>query len=268
MLAITLAAGKGTRMNELTKDLPKTMFEFQGKPLLSYQSKLFQERNIDHYVVGGYQYKKLNMASKQVIVNQEYETTNMVYSMFLALNTLKEKIKNQDVIISYGDIIYQNNVLDALINANVESDIQVCADKNFYPYWSFRMDSPLSDLESFEIDKKNSFIKNIGQRTDAISTIEAQYIGLFKISLKYVSKLTSIYNNLVNQDKTFYKISITELFQILIQKYEVKIYPVYIKGGWLEFDSDQDVNVYNESLKNNKLDEFFNEKFDYRLYQS
>src|SRR6185436_7572740 len=35
MKAVILAAGKGTRMKELTQELPKPMLEVQGKPILA-----------------------------------------------------------------------------------------------------------------------------------------------------------------------------------------------------------------------------------------
>jgi bifunctional UDP-N-acetylglucosamine pyrophosphorylase/glucosamine-1-phosphate N-acetyltransferase len=36
MKAIILAAGKGTRMRELTQELPKPMLRVQGKPILEH----------------------------------------------------------------------------------------------------------------------------------------------------------------------------------------------------------------------------------------
>ena len=36
MRAVILAAGKGTRMRELTSDLPKPMLKVQGKPILEH----------------------------------------------------------------------------------------------------------------------------------------------------------------------------------------------------------------------------------------
>lgn len=257
MLAITLAAGKGIRMYHLTKELPKTMIEFNKKPLLSYQVDLFKVHDIDHYVVGGYQANKLNVAPNKLIINHDFETTNMVYSMFLALNFLKEKGINQDVIISYGDIIYNEGVLLSLLNTEKEADIWLCSDTNFYPYWNFRMESPLEDLESFAVNKVSGFIKTIGQPASNLEEIEAQYIGLFKICSKFIPCLLQFYENLIAGNNYFYRISVTEFFQYLIGHHNTNILPVFIKGGWLEFDSVQDLNVYNNAKKSNELQRFF-----------
>ena len=48
------------------------------------------------------------------IKNEKYKTTNMLYSLF----KLKKFFDgNNDLIISYGDIIYKNRVLKKLINS-------------------------------------------------------------------------------------------------------------------------------------------------------
>jgi len=257
MLAITLAAGKGARMDHLTKDLPKTMIEFNKKPLLSYQMDLFKAHDIDHYVIGGYQANKLNLTLEKLIINHDFEATNMVYSMFLALDFLKEKRINQDVIVSYGDIIYNEGVLLSLLNADKEADIWLCADTNFYPYWSFRMESPLKDLESFSVNKVSGFIKTIGQPVSDLKEIEAQYIGLFKISSKFIPYLLKCYEKLIVDHDYFYRISVTEFFQWLIDHHTPNILPDFIESGWLEFDSIQDLNVYNKAKEANELQRFF-----------
>ncbi len=55
MKAIILAAGKGTRMRELTSDIPKPMLKVQGKPILEHILEGIQAAGIrDFCIITGY----------------------------------------------------------------------------------------------------------------------------------------------------------------------------------------------------------------------
>ena len=257
MLAITLAAGSGTRMGILTSNKPKTLIEFQGETLLARQRRLFKEFSFKHYVIGGYKHESIEIEPSSLLVNHQFNETNMVYSLFCARQLLESCIDHQDVIISYGDIIYQKSVLHQLTDAKM-GDIQVCSDKNFLSYWSIRMENPLNDLETFFVSE-NGYISEIGLKPQCLSKIMGQYIGLFKISRRYIKKLIKIYDELEHQNIRPEKISMTDFIQILIQN-ECKAYPVYINGGWLEFDTRQDIDVYSKLNDSEHLKKFY----DYR----
>lgn len=60
MQAIIMAAGKGSRLGQLTKDKPKSFVEVKGIKLLEYNIALLHEYGItDIVVVTGYMSKKL-----------------------------------------------------------------------------------------------------------------------------------------------------------------------------------------------------------------
>lgn len=259
MIAITLAAGKGTRMKHLTREIPKTMVEFNGRSILSYQKEIFKQHKLRHYVVGGYYHEKLDIDISSLIINHQFETTNMVHSMVLALEYLLQNNHGQDVIISYGDIIYNNEVFKALLDASGAADMWICADKNFLSYWRFRMEFPESDLENFRVSSETGLVKEIGGRNSEIAAIEAQYIGLFRISSKYVASVVDFYKEITCQDKSLENISVTDFIQALIDNRKLKALPIYINSGWLEFDSDEDLNVYNKAIESKQINKFFHE---------
>lgn len=257
MLAVTLAAGMGTRMHELTTDTPKTMLPFLGKSLLSYQQALFKSFSIPQYVVGGYKAEKLNVNSEKLIINHRYSETNMAYSLLLALKKVFQKNPKSDVIVSYGDIIYSKKNLEILIQCS-KGDMQISADLNFISYWNARMEDPLQDLESFKVDPKTSMICSIGEDVKQVADIEAQYIGLFKISADFIPRLIKLYEGMISQNPGDEKLSMTELLQTLIVQKKMESFPVFTKGGWLEFDSCEDLKVYENLVNENKLAEFYN----------
>jgi NDP-sugar pyrophosphorylase family protein len=57
---IILAAGRGSRMNSLTEDLPKCLLEVVGKPLLQHQINALKTAGItDLLIVTGYKRESL-----------------------------------------------------------------------------------------------------------------------------------------------------------------------------------------------------------------
>ena len=103
MNAIILAAGKGERLRPLTNKIPKCMVKLFDKTLLEYQIDVFKSCNInDVTVVTGYESDKIKIDGINFLHNQNYDTTNMVETLFCAEEKLSE-----NVIISYGDIIYE-----------------------------------------------------------------------------------------------------------------------------------------------------------------
>ena len=188
MKIIVLAAGQGTRLRPLTENVPKCMVPLKGKPLIDYQLDLFKSKSInDITIVGGYLIEKLKSKNVNLITNKVYATTNMVHSLFCA-----EKELNDDVIISYGDIVYNEKVLQKLIDSN--ENISIVVDKNWKEYWTARMDDPLVDAETLKI--KDGKIIEIGKKPNHYDDIEGQYIGLIKFSKKILKEIVQFYNGL------------------------------------------------------------------------
>ena len=55
MTAVIMAGGKGTRLQPLSKDIPKPMFLILGKPILEYQIESLRKNGItDIIIIIGY----------------------------------------------------------------------------------------------------------------------------------------------------------------------------------------------------------------------
>ena len=240
MKIIVLAAGQGTRLRPLTDIVPKCMVPLKGKPLIDYQLDLFKSKSIkDITIVGGYLIDKLKNKNVNLITNNAYETTNMVHSLFCA-----EKELNDDVIISYGDIVYTDKVLQKLIDSN--ENISVVVDKNWKEYWQARMDDPLSDAETLKIKDDN--IVEIGKKPNSYGDIEGQYIGLIKFSKEIIKEIIKFYNGLdktIKYDgKDFNNMYMTSFLSLLGEKIS-PLKPVFINNGWMEVDCPEDLGHFN-----------------------
>ena len=60
MKALILAAGRGSRMNHLTDEIPKCLVKLKGKTLLEYQLEIIRKSEIKEIgIVTGYKKEKL-----------------------------------------------------------------------------------------------------------------------------------------------------------------------------------------------------------------
>lgn len=259
MNAIILAAGQGTRLNPLTDSMPKCMVKLFDKSILEWQIDVLHNCGIiDITIVTGYLHEKIKFDHVNYIHNDKYNETNMVESLFCA----KEKLDNS-TLISYGDIIFEKNVLQKLIDATAEICIMI--DKNWEKYWSIRFENPLEYAESLLLDSHNKIL-DIGQKVNSISEIRGQYLGLMKFQGQGINKLISFYekaktlaktgHNPLNPKLSFQNSFMTDFLNGMI-KDGIKLNAINTNGGWLELDSLHDYEIYNEMYKNNKISEFF-----------
>ena len=121
MQAIILAAGMGKRLKELTQNNTKCMVRVNGVALIDRMLHQLDTRGLSRVViVVGYEAEKLKefirtLDVKTPIVfveNSIYDKTNNIYSLALA----KEYLKQEDTVLLESDLIFEDSVLDALLD--------------------------------------------------------------------------------------------------------------------------------------------------------
>jgi choline kinase/anthranilate/para-aminobenzoate synthase component II len=235
---IILAAGRGSRMGDETAIKPKCLTQLAGKPLLHWQLEAMHNSEIKNItVVRGYRADMLT-GDFNVADNERWSVTNMVASLFCA------PAFNGNTIISYSDIVYHSEHIKRL--AAAPYDITITADKKWENLWLLRFDNPLDDAESFiyEGDK----LIEIGKKTDTFTKIEAQYMGLLKLSKKGWQQMHDLYLSLPKERQD--KIDMTSILNALLE-IGVTINIVFIEGKWCEVDSYEDVLKYEEEMNIN-----------------
>lgn len=257
--AIILAAGEGTRLNPLTKNYPKGLVLLFGKSLIERQLEIFRACDItDISIVTGYLGEMIKFSDITYFHNPNYRSTNMVETLLCARQKLTDS-----TIVSYGDIIFERKILEKLICS--QDDISVIIDTEWYNYWKARFENPLGDAESLIL--KDGFISNIGQKTQNLSEIQGQYIGLMKFQNEGIRILQDFYDkskelaktstNPLNSRVPFEKSYLTDLLQGLINEgHKIKAIPT--KNGWLELDSYNDFQLYEKLQESNQLSKFIN----------
>lgn len=247
--AIILAAGQGTRLRPLTDQTPKCMVEVNDKPMLNWQLDTLQSVGIENIiVVTGYKENKINDPRITKAFNEDYASTNMIYSLFCADEYMKG-----NVIITYGDIIYSKEVLKKLIED--ERDIVIASDEEWQEYWESRCEDPLSDAESFK-KGENGTVQSLGKKAKNVDEIEGQFIGMVKLSPKGVERIKEEYHSCKDKDecssnawgsgRDLKNAFMTDLMNHFAQNGELYFNPIH--RGWFEVDDPEDLKVVSNSL--------------------
>jgi choline kinase len=111
MIAIILAAGRGTRLGELGEVLPKCLLPIGGSTSLELYQRAFERAGVvaGVIVVGGYQVDEVRRrlpAGFRLIENAQYATTNSLTSLQLALEQVDD-----DIVVVNADVVYHPDLL-------------------------------------------------------------------------------------------------------------------------------------------------------------
>lgn len=250
MNALILAAGFGSRLMPLTKDNPKCMVEYKDKKIIDYEIESLKDAGVKNIaVVGGYLFPTLKsyIESKHNIniffENKNYDSSNMVETLFCAREFIQSCIESKsDLIISYADIVYGKHIASKLVES--KSDLAIVVDKNWKELWEKRFENILDDAETLKIE--NGKIKELGKKPKDLKEIQAQYIGLFKFSYKFLTQVLEFYDSLdrnaIYDGKDFRNMYMTSFLQNLIDKFDNAM-AVEIYGGWCEIDFKNDLEI-------------------------
>lgn len=253
--AFILAAGRGTRLHPHTENRPKCLTVLGGQTLIDRQLATLRAAGIDDIViVTGYRADMLTLPGTRQVHNPRWADTNMVESLFCAEGEFRD-----DLLVCYGDIIYEPRVLVALLDS--PHPVSVAVDRQWRSYWNARFDDPLSDAESLRLDPQNR-ITDIGNKVDDIDEIEAQYMGLMRFRGEGIEALREARANFAKvrrqwmEDRPIVRAYLTDLLiEIVLMGRAVHAVPV--DGGWLEIDTLKDYDNAVAMFADGSIKRFF-----------
>lgn len=121
MRAIILAAGTASRLRPLTLHTPKCLLKVGERTLLERSMDALIKAGIREFcIVTGYLHEKIEDFVKQTygesidvcfIHNKDYETTNNIYSLWLA----RPKADGQEVLLLDSDLLYDGQIVERVL---------------------------------------------------------------------------------------------------------------------------------------------------------
>ena len=119
---LVLCGGRGRRMGDLARSIPKPLVEVQGRPLLCHKLKYYREQGFSNFILCiGYRGDQIRKAVSEWGVEAEIsdagETAGILQRLFKAHPTF-----STPTIISYGDTFADLDLSD-LLNTHIESGL-------------------------------------------------------------------------------------------------------------------------------------------------
>jgi len=207
----------------------------------------------DITVIAGYRSESITSRDFQMIINPDFASSNMVYTLFCGRDLM---VDDSDLIVAYGDIVYEPKVLRALLDS--DAPLSVVVDREWRRFWELRMPDPLSDAESMKIDGQG-MITELGKTPGGYEDIQGQYIGLIKVRRNSVVGLRQLYDAMdpdgPYDGKTRKQMYMTSFIQHAIDS-GWSAGAVFIANGWLEVDTYAELELYRRMEVEGTLAEF------------
>ena len=117
--AVVLAAGRGTRMKDLTDDLPKPMLPIAGRPLLEHILSVLRDAGIERYaIVTGYRAERIEEHfgdGSRFGVEIVYRRQEVVDGTARALLLGRDAVGDRPFLLAWGDILTERTNYPAML---------------------------------------------------------------------------------------------------------------------------------------------------------
>lgn len=239
MKTVILAAGRGSRLGGLTENIPKCLVHICERSIIQrLLDALLGVPENTVCIVSGYRHDRLSHIECHQVTNYNWQKSEMVESLMLA----KEFVGQDNVLVCYGDIIFDPVLLDTLIDLN--NDCSVFYDINWRRTWERRYKNPLDDLETFWLSEKNEIL-GIGSRARSLDEIDGQFMGLVHFSAFgwecFVEYITLFEGDVKGAH-------FTKILNDLILRKWMNVCGVGFDGFWAEIDTVNDLAVAEREL--------------------
>ncbi len=237
MQAIVLAASRGAALQDLTTDMPKIMIPIGGKSLMRRLIDVFKRQHVHSTcVVAGYKAESINTSGIDICVNDRYETTGELASLLCA----KDRFK-QDMLITYGDLLFRDYILQDLITA--EGDLVITVDSvlttdDVSGSPDYAWCSQPDDRSLFRQDIR---LQNIGREDDENRRPpDGRWIGMLRVRGQGMRWITGALDELREQ-ASFDQMNLPDLLNFLVSQGK-PMHVHYINGHWLDINDLKDLD--------------------------
>jgi len=240
--AIILAGGMGTRLQEITENMPKGFLKIDNVPIVEQSIRKLINCGVEEIIIGTghcnewYDSLSQKYSIVKTIKNQDYKNTSSMGT----LESCAPLIKDEFLLLE-SDLIYDEIGLKVLINDVHDNVILASGKTNSF-------DEVYLDFD------KNNILTNVSKDISEVNSPDSELVGISKLSKEILTKMVNFYS--ANREK-YKKIDYENVLQIL-----AKNNPIYVRKvnyyAWAEIDDkrmyERAINeIYPRILENEEI---------------
>ena len=219
--AVILAAGKGTRLRPYTHDIPKGFMQVGDETLVGRSIRVLKESGIKRVIIGtghlaGHYEKLAQKEGLETFMNPDYDTTGSFHTLHFGQDLI-----NSDFLLLESDLLYHSDAIKSLINSEYK-DVILCS--------GFTQSN-----DEVYVESENGLLKNLSKSKEMLSSIDAELVGIWKISKNLYDVLLNHHSEASDATTKDYEIAIANSnHSVHVLKKESLI--------WCEIDNEEHLN--------------------------
>lgn len=239
---LVLAASKGD-FGDLVKDRPKAMLRLRGKPIITWHTDAFRRQGIRRIgAVRGYCKQAMDLADIHYFDNDAYASTGELASLYAAREFLKG-----DIVIAYGDIVFDEFILRNLLSQGGDISVAVDGGWKVRERTDARRDLVVTEGAYDPIKLSRCELVRIGDVKAEDAT--GEWIGLLYLRAEKCEKLVKLLDHLHKEDPdTLRTGDIPGLLNRLVGAGET-VSVVHTFGHWYDLDEQKDLLLASAQVK-------------------
>lgn len=173
--AVILAAGRGTRLQPYTFDIPKGFMQVGAETLIERSIRLLRKNGIKNIIIGtGHlheQYEKLaEKLSFKTYLSPDYASTGSFHTLCFGKELIQE-----DFLMLESDLLYHETAIQELLEAPAD-DVILCSGFT-------------NSNDEVYVSIKNGMLQTLSKKVEELPSVDAELVGIWKISQSLYQRL-------------------------------------------------------------------------------